>query len=318
MRTALLNFIPSAEHRADLEAAAPGWRLVSVDSEEAARRVAPKAEVILGNRYFLQVLPVARRLRWMQSNSVGMDLILSDPLARERDFVLTNARGVYDDELADHAMALALGLVRGLDSALRSMAEGGWRREPLPALHELPALVYGFGGVGQAIARRLLSFGCTVRAVRRSLDGPAAGVARTLGVDCLLPEEAGAVLAESRLVFLALPLTRETRGLFGQKLLRRFPDGAFLINVARGALLDEEALRAELPRLGGVGLDVFATEPLPVDHWLRRAPNALLTPHIGRSPEGDLPRWVPLFVENLRRWAAGEPLRNVVDKELGY
>ncbi len=117
---------------------------------------------------------------------------------------------------------------------------------------------------------------------------------------------------------MALPLTAETRGLFGRDLLGRLPDGAFLVNVARGAIVDEEALRAALPRLGGVGLDVFATEPLPAGHWLRRAPGAVLTPHVGRSPEGDRRRWAPLFVENLRRWAAGAPLLNVVNRERGY
>ncbi|HHQ49712.1 MAG TPA: D-2-hydroxyacid dehydrogenase, partial [Acidobacteria bacterium] len=316
--TALLNYVPSPEHRCELEEAAPGWRLVPAATEEEALRAAPEAEVILGNRYFLQVLPEARRLRWMQSNSVGMDLILADPLARQRDFVLTNARGVYDDEMADHALALALALVRGVGAAARAMVDGGWRREPLPVLRDLPALIFGFGGVGRAIARRLLAFGCTVTAVRRSAGGPAAALAQSMGVRLVPAGRAKAALESSRLVFLALPLTPETRGLFGRDLLRRLPDGAHLVNVARGPLLDEEALRHELPRLGGVALDVFATEPLPSDHWLRHAPNVVLTPHVGRSPEGERRRWAPLFVENLRRWAAGEPLLNVVDKEFGY
>ncbi|NOZ94998.1 MAG: D-2-hydroxyacid dehydrogenase [Acidobacteria bacterium] len=318
VKTVLFNYIPSAEHRARLQAAAPDRHLVWAGSEEEALRAAPEAEVIMGNRFFLQALPRARRLRWMQSSSVGMDLILADPLARQRDFILTNARGVYDDELADHALALALGLVRGVGRATRSMAAGGWRREPLPALGELEALVYGFGSVGRAIAGRLLAFGCTVRAVRRRPEGPAADAARPVGVPCVLPGAAAPFLARSHLVFLALPLTPRTRNLFNRELLRRLPDGAFLINVARGGLVDEEALRAELPRLGGVGLDVFATEPLPAGHWLREAPNALLTPHTGRSPDAGRRRWAPLFEENLRRWTSGEPLLNVVDKELGY
>ncbi len=143
MRTVLLNYLPSPEHRTELEAAAPGWRLIAAGSEEDALRAAPEAEAILGNRYFLQALPGAQRLRWMQSNSVGMDLILANTLAREREFVLTNARGVYDDELADHALALALALTRGVGRAVRSLADGGWERESLPVLRELPALVVG-------------------------------------------------------------------------------------------------------------------------------------------------------------------------------
>ena len=318
MKTILLNYVPSAEHLAALGRAAPRVRLVAAASLEEAARIAPEAEAILGNRYFLQVLPRAGRLRWMQSNSVGMDLILSNPQARERDFVLTNARGVYDDEVADHALALTLATVRGIGAACRDLSHGGWARFPLPILRELPTLIFGFGGVGQAIARRLLACGAQVRAVRRGIGGRTDGVARQLGVQSLQLDPGIAALSESKLIILALPLTSFTRRLFGDEALGRIPDGAFLVNIARGELIDEAALHRHFHRLGGVGLDVFDDEPLPPDHWLRSEPTAVLTPHVARSPEAGHHRWEPLFAENLRRWAAGEPLLNVVDKARGY
>ncbi len=317
MRRVLLFYRPHPEHLARLRAAAPDHELVVAATEAEALAAAPGAVAILGNRFFLQTLPVARRLRWFQSNSVGMDLVLSDPLLRRRGIVVTNVRGVYDDELADHALALLLAAVRGVAAADRDLRDGRWERRPLPHLAGRRVLVLGFGGVGRAICRRLVASGAEVRALcrrpHRSRDA-----ARALGVTLAGSEALPDELAAAWAVMVALPLTPATRGLLDRRRLSLLPDGAFLVNVARGALIEDAALREQLPRLGGVGLDVFAEEPLPPGHWLREEPRAVLTPHVGRSPETGRPRWERLFEENLGRFAAGEPLLNVVDLEAGY
>ncbi len=315
----LLNYGPHPEHLARLHRAAPGWEITPAENEDEARHLATEAVAILGNRFFLQSLPAARRLRWFQSNSVGVDLVLSDPAVAARGIVVTNARGVYDGELADHAVSLLLALVRGVGRWAREMAGGGWERRPLARLEEVPTLLLGFGGVGRAVARRLAAFGTPLSAVRRRhREDGAARAARELGVELLEGGDLGRALGRCRAVVVALPLTGATRGILDRDRLALLPEGAFLVNVARGALLDEAALRERLPRLGGVALDVFAQEPLPPGHWLRRDPRVVLTPHVGRSPETGRPRWEGLFEENLRRFAAGEELLNVVDPEAGY
>jgi phosphoglycerate dehydrogenase-like enzyme len=313
----LLMNPPSAEHLAALQAAAPGARFSVARSEPEATRLIARTEVVLGNRYFLQALPYARRLRWMQSNSVGVDLILRGAGERLRNAILTNARGVYDDEVADHALALILGLVRGLHLARDAQRERRWDRWSLGTLAGRQALVLGWGGVGQAIARRLGAFGVEVQGARRTHQGPP-----TQAGGCLVhgPETWRQVLPGTSILVAALPLTPETHHLVGRAEIAALPTGAVVVNVGRGGTLDDGALLAALGegRLIGAGLDVMADEPLSPDHPAWDEPRLLLTPHVARSLEQPPYRWESLFVENLRRYAAGEPLLHVVDQEAGY
>lgn len=289
----LLMYEPRAEHLARLHAAAPGAKLVVARGEDDARALIAEADAVLGNRWFYQVVDAAARLRWMQSNSMGVDLILER--AGHRDFVLTCARGVYDAEVAQHAVALALALVRGLHAFRDAQRETRWSRAPLRTLGGMDALILGWGGVGRTIAKLLDPFGVQVRPGRS--DGR-----YSFDVD---------------LLFLALPLTPRTRHLVGASELRALRPGALVVNVGRGETLDTGALLAAV-HLGGVALDVFESEPLPADHplWSRR--DILITPHVARSAEDPPYRWEPLFEENVRRFAAGEPLLHVVDREKGY
>jgi len=289
----LLMYEPRAEHLASLQAAAPRAGFVVAHDEAEARAHIADADAVLGNRWFYQSVDAAARLRWMQSNSMGVDLILER--AGHRDFVLTCARGVYDAEVAQHAVALALALVRGLHTSRDAQHRAEWNRTRLRNLGDMDALVLGWGGVGQGIAKMLEPFGTRVHPGRS--DGR-----YSFDVD---------------LLFLALPLTQRTRHLAGADELRALRPGAFVVNVGRGETLDTDALLAAR-HLGGAALDVFEDEPLPPEHplWSRR--DVLITPHVARSIEDPPYRWEPLFEENVRRFAAGEPLLHVVDREKGY
>lgn len=313
----LLMYEPSAHHRAALMAAAPGATLLVAHSEAEAQQLIVEADAVLGNRYFLQALPYARRLRWMQSNSMGMDLILRAG-ERLRNVVLTNARGVYDDELAEHCLALALALARGLHLARDRQQQRRWERTSLATLAGRRALILGWGGVGRAIARRLRALGMSVAGVRRSHQGAPAPDAE--GFLIWGPAAWRAALPSTDLLILALPLTPDTYRLVGAEELAALPAHAWLINIGRGATLDEAALLQALAseRLAGAALDVLADEPPPPDHPIWSEARVLLTPHVGRSLERPPYRWEALFVENVRRFAAGEPLLNVVDQQRGY
>ena len=288
----LLMYEPGPEHLARLRAAAPGAELAIAHDENEARALIADADAVLGNRWFYQSVDAAQRLRWMQSNSTGVDLILDR--AGHRDFVLTRASGVYDAEVAEHAVALALALVRGLHRFRDAQQRREWQRARLRMLGEMDALVLGWGGIGRRIAKLLEPFGTRVHAGRS--DG-----AYSFDVD---------------LLFLALPLTKETRGLAGADALSALRPGAFVINVGRGETLDTAALLAAT-HLGGAALDVFEDEPLPPEHPLWSRDDVLITPHVARSIEDPPYRWEPLFEENVRRFASGEPLLHVVDRQKG-
>ncbi len=312
----LLMYRPDEAHLHNLRRAAPEAEIAVAESQESAAELIARADAVLGNRWFLQSLPHARRLRWMQSNSMGMDLILSAGEAL-KNVTVTRVREVYDDEVAEHAVALALALVRGLHLARDAQRDAAWRREPLRTIHGMRSLVLGWGGAGRGIGRRLLALGAEVAAVRRSHAGLAERNAGGVTVHGGGWRDA---LPHTDLLVLALPLTSATRNLVGGPEIAALPRGAYLVNVGRGETLDEAALLTAIQtaHLAGAGLDVACQEPLPAEHPLWRESRVLLTPHVGRSPETGRRRFEPVFEENLRRFASGEPLLYVVDRTAGF
>ena len=307
---------PSRAHLAALRAAAPGAHIVVVDSRAEAAEAIRDADAFLGNRFFLQSLPHARRLRWMQSNSVGVDQIL---VVRERldGVTVTCARGVYDDELIEHGLALVLALARGLPQARDDQRAQRWQRRPLPSLRGRHALVLAWGSVGRGIGEHLAALGMRVRGVRRTVCEQTEAVA---AVRIVGPGRWRQMLPDTHVIVMALPLTSETCSMVGAAEIAALPRGALLVNIGRGGVLDEAALAEALRcgHLGAAALDTFQTEPLPPGDPLWCVPNLLVTPHVGRSPDRAPFRWEPLFAENLHRFARGLPLLNVVDKEAGY
>jgi phosphoglycerate dehydrogenase-like enzyme len=312
--------------------AAPGSRIVMVSTEGHADGPLDDVEVLLRGyltaETFDRVVARAPKLRWVHSASAGVERVLT-PASRERGLVITNARGVFSRPIAEYVMLMILAVSRRLPQLLELQRERTWQPLEGAELSDVTIGIVGYGSIGRAVAALAAPFGSRVVAVRRRPEEggaatvppeseeavPASGVDRVLGSDGL-PE----LVAESDFVVLALPLTPETENVIDTELLARFKPGAWLINVARGRLVDERALLRALDQgpLGGAVLDTFRDEPLPPGSPFYARSNVIVTPHTSWSSGRVLDRSVELFCANLRRYAAGEPLLNVVDPGAGY
>ncbi|NYD24171.1 NAD(P)-dependent oxidoreductase [Kineococcus aurantiacus] len=219
---------------------------------------------------------------------------------------LCNATGVHETSTAELAVGLAIAALRGIGDDARAMAAGEWNPSRRTSLADRRVLVVGWGGVGRATAARLAPFECSVTAV-----GTRARVQD--GVPVHAVEELPDLLPQHDVVVLACPLTERTRGLVDRGFLAALPDGALVVNVARGPVVDTAALLAEL-RAGRLraALDVTDPEPLPADHPLWTAPGVLVTPHVGGNSTAFRPRMLTLLRDQIARLAAGRELRNVV------
>jgi phosphoglycerate dehydrogenase-like enzyme len=257
---------------------------------------------------------LAGRLRWVHVGGVGIDWALF-PALIESDVVLTNSRGVFDTSLPEYLLSLMLALVKDLPATIRAQERHEWQHRLLEPLSGNHALIVGAGSIGRSTARLLRSLGLEVTLVgRREREGePDEGRIRAVAdLPRLLPQA-------DWLIVLA-PLTPETRGLIGADELAALPRGARFANIGRGPTVDEAALVEALRsgHLAGAVLDVFETEPLPPESPLWDMPNVIVSPHIG-GDEADTPRaFAEVFLTNLRRYLAGKPLQNIVDKRLGF
>ncbi|HEX2193551.1 MAG TPA: D-2-hydroxyacid dehydrogenase [Candidatus Limnocylindria bacterium] len=257
----------------------------------------------------------APRLEWIHSFSAGIDRVAT-PAIRARGLTVTNARGVFSRPIAEYVLMWCLALARRLPQLMELQRERTWQPLPGRELGSLTVGIVGFGSIGSEIARLLEPFETRVIATRRRPErGGAPANVELLGHDRL-----DNLLERSDVVVVAAPLTDETAGMVGAEQLQRMREGGWLINIARGRLLDETALRRALEAgwIAGAVLDVFNEEPLPPDSPLYGTPNLYLTPHTSWSSDRVVDRSLELFVDNLRRFARGEPLENVVDLEVGY
>ena len=326
-RAIALSPILSARYRTrDLDrirAAAPGARLVTVSAEGLADGALDDVDVLLRGRLsaeaFDRLLVRAPRLAWVHSATAGVERART-PAVRARGIVITNARGVFSQPIAEYVLRMILAVSRRLPELLELQRERTWQPLEGAELRDVTIGIVGLGSIGRAVAGLARAFGCRVIATRRRPDAPtddggAAAVDRLLGADGL--EE---LLGESDFVVLATPLTPETEAMIDAAAISAMKPGGWLINVARGALVDERALIAALRagRIGGAILDALVEEPLPPGSPLYDLPNVIITPHTSWSSGRVLDRSVELFCENLRRFAAGEPLHNVVDPDAGY
>ena len=257
--------------------------------------------------------PTAHRLRWIHAAGVGVEWALFPELV-ESDVVLTNCRGVYDETMPEYVLALLLALAKELPATIDDQRAHRWRHRPVARLHGRRATVVGAGSIGRATARLLQGIGMDVTVVARTQRfDPELGQVHA-------SSDLAQLAARTDALVLVTPLTDETRRLVDRSVLAALPRGAWLVNIGRGGVIDEEALMEALHAdlLAGAALDVFATEPLPPEHPLWVMPNVIISPHIG----GDVPGWLDWFsqsfVGELERFIAGRPLLSVVDKRLGY
>lgn len=312
--------VPACE-MARLAAAFPQVRFASPASREEAEALLTEADAVFGYLVRPHNLATAARLKWIHSPAAGVTGMLFPALADSR-VTLTNGRGLHARSMAEHALALMLAVARQLPASVVAQRErrweqvGQWQREP--GFLELAGATLGcvgFGHTGQGVGRLAKALGMRVVAVRKHPSSDPATADEQWG-----PERLPDLFSTSDWIVMTAPQTAETTGLVGAELLARMKPTAWLVNLARGALLDERALVAALDagQLAGAALDVFEAEPLPADHALWTHPRVLLTPHVGGVGPQYWRRACDQFAGNLARFVAGEPLDNVVDQPAGY
>jgi phosphoglycerate dehydrogenase-like enzyme len=265
-----------------------------------------------------QLLAAATDLQWLHLRGAGIDRIATPRLVGS-GIVVTNGSGNHAPNIAEHVLALMLAFARQLPALIRSQSARVWHPPKASQVFELSGqtlLVVGWGAIGQAIGWRAAALGMKVIGVKRRIgEAPSAGVDRIVGADQL-----DEVLPLAQHVALTVPLTAQTRGLISVARLQKMQPGSYLYNVGRGATVDQDALVAALAsgHIAGAGLDVTDPEPLPADSPLWNAPGAVITAHSSGATPHSYARFEQLLLDNLRRFSAGEPLRNMVDKRAGY
>jgi phosphoglycerate dehydrogenase-like enzyme len=311
----------SSRYVEELKSDFPDLRFLSPRDQDEADLQLPEAEIVFGWAVTRKNFTRAQRLRWIQVTAAGVGHQLFPALV-ESEVVLTNGRGIHAVAIAEHTLGVMLAFVRKLHLARDAQHERRWAQLPIwnepPPIGELGGTklgLVGFGAIGQALAERASALGIEVVAVRRHPVGDPKPAAAQWGTE-RLPE----LLERSDWIVLAAALTSETKGLIDAAALARMKSSAILINVGRGALVDQDALVQALMsgRIAGAGLDVTHPEPLPEDHPLWTLPQVILTPHVSGFGPRYWERATDLFRRNLRAYLAGEPLVNVVDKRAGY
>ncbi len=305
---------------AELKIIAPDVFFVPVKSLEEAAKEAAGADAVLGF-CSAEIVKANPKLRWIQVGHAGVEKDLVPEVVKSKA-TLTNTARLYGPNVADQAMALLLGLTRGLAPDLQRQAgkENIWKKvkdaSNAQELHGKNMLIVGLGGIGTQIARRADAFGMRVLAI----DPNSAIVKPSFVFSLEPPAKLMDRLPQADVVVLACPLTKETKGMIGSSQLKAMKKSAYFINIARGGLVDQAALISALKSqaIAGAGLDVTDPEPLPDSSPLWTLPNVVISPHLGGQSDGARDRQWRLFRENVRRFVAGEPLLCVVDKTKGY
>jgi phosphoglycerate dehydrogenase-like enzyme len=325
---------PEGERRIR-EATPPGWRIHVVTAPTSSDGDGPPrpsdevmSAIVDAEAYYGFGIPKllfaeAKRLKWVHSAAAGVGSAMYPEMVAS-DVLFTNSAGVHGVPIAEYIVAGVLHFLRGLDIAIDQQRRGEWNKTPfvrmdsvLREMDSVHALIIGVGGLGGGAGERLAALGAHVTGVRRRVElGPPPGFERVITLDDLDAE-----LPKHDVVVLAAPLTAETNGVLTAERLDLLPRNSIVVNVARGAMLDQDALTVRLMdgRIRGAVLDVFREEPLPTANPLWGLRQVLLTPHVSPvSPGRYWPRQLDLFLDNWRRYLKGEPLRNVVDKRAGY
>jgi len=309
---------------ATLRARFPQVQFTGADDAATLAREAEDADVFYGWRFPAALIPTARRLRWIQSASAGIEGHPVEELAA-RGITLTNAAGVASATIAEHVLAVMLALCRNLHVAFRLQREARWDRPAvmmgtgtfLRELRGSAVAVLGLGPIGLEVAERAAAFGAIVRGCRRR---PAGGNPPRPFDAIVGPEGLAELLAWADFVVVALPHTVATERILGRRELALLKPSAYLVNVARGSIVDEAALVEALASgaIAGAALDVFEQEPLPAESPFWTLPNVIVTPHVAGARPRYLEVALELFTANLERYLADAPLLNRVDPTAGY
>jgi phosphoglycerate dehydrogenase-like enzyme len=312
----VLCYPVESRHVAQISAVAPEFEVVDAPQERVAEELLA-ADLFCGHpKVPVPWEAVVRqgRLRWIQSSAAGLDHCLV-PSVVESDIVVTSASGVLADQVADHTMALLTGVLRSLPTFFRAQQKREFIRRPTRDLHRACIGIVGLGRNGRRLAEVLGVFRTTILATDWFPVNKPAHVAELLPADAV-----DEILPRLDILILAAPLTDVTRGMIDARRLALLPRGSVLINVARGPLVVEKDLVAALEsgHLGGAGLDVTEIEPLAPESRLWDLPNVIITPHVGGQAATRIDDMTNFLCDNLTRYLTGRPLRNLVDKRLGF
>ena len=316
MTRIVLCYPVEPRHVAQIAAAAPHAEIVDAGQERVASEILA-ADIFCGHaKVPMPWDEVIRqgRLRWIQSSAAGLDHCLV-PAVVESPVIVTSASGVLADQVTEHTIALLTALTRSLPVFFRAQQQREFIRRPTRDLTGATVGIVGMGGVGRRLVEVLAAFKTRILATDwYPIDKPPQ-------VESLWPpERLDELLPLVDVLILAVPLTDRTRGMIGAREISLLKPGSLLVNVARGPLVVEDALVAALRsgHLAGAAVDVTATEPLPATSALWELPQVIITPHVGGQSARRIDNMTDFFCENLRRDQAGEPLRNLVDKRLGF
>lgn len=299
----------------------PSVSLCPLDDPSQLPAAITDAEVFVGWLLAPEHFRAARRLRWMHSGLAGIEANLFPELVAS-DVVLTNSAGLHSVSIPEHVLCQMLVLARNFHEALRLQARSEWNRfgvishgATIRELHGSNLAILGAGAIGRELAQRAHALGMRVRIMRRDTSKPVAGAEAVVA-----PAAFEELLGWADFVVCALPLTPETDGVFGAKAFAAMRPNAFFINVGRGEHVEDTALVDALQRgvIAGAAIDAFREEPLPAAHPFWSQPNLVLTPHVSGYTPQYFDKMLALFEDNLARYVEGRPLRNVVDKRLGY
>jgi D-3-phosphoglycerate dehydrogenase len=305
-------------HIEKIAAVAPEAEVIDAGQEKIADKIL-QADIFCGHAKvpvpWDQVVANGR-LRWIQSSAAGMDHCLV-PSVIDSSILVTSASGFFADQVAEHTLALLTGWLRNLSTFFLAAQRKEFIRRPTRDLHGATVGIVGMGGNGQRIAEVLAPFRLRLLATDLFPDA----VRRPPAVEQIWPaDHLGELCKVCDILILCLPLNSDTRGLINRDVFRQMKPDAVLVNVARGPIVVEKDLveALELQQLAGAALDVTETEPLPPTSRLWDLPNVLITPHVGAQSATRIDATTRLFAENLKHFLVEQPLRNIVDKQLGF
>jgi phosphoglycerate dehydrogenase-like enzyme len=307
--------------RERLQKTFPDFQFVQLQNYDRVPEEILDADVFIGWSLRPEQFVEAKKLRWIHSPAAAVHQLMYPELINS-SVAVTNSTGVHGPVVAEHAVGMMLALAKRFPQAMQYQAKKTWAQEQLwnerPRPREVAGAtvaVVGMGGIGREFTRLAKALGMSVLAVRENPGKGAGGADAVYG-----PEQIEEVLPQADYVLLCTPVTPATTAIINAARLKKMKPDAYLMNVARGPLIDEPALVEALRdrRIAGAGLDVFVEEPLPADSPFWSFDNILITPHTAAVTERLWERHYDLIVENLRRFVAGTPLLNEVDKKRGY
>jgi phosphoglycerate dehydrogenase-like enzyme len=307
------------EMPAAIRARYPEMRVVCSNSYDVLPAELPDTDIFFGFNLLPEQIKAAQKLKWIHVTSAGVAQLMR-PDVQATGITITNARGIHAIPMAEHTLGVMLALARKFQDTVHYQDAQNWAQEAIwqsrpTELYGATLLIVGFGAIGMEIARRARAFGMRVEGVTRSGHGDA-----TLAEKIYPASELLQALPHADHIVLAAPDTPGSKGMIGARELNAMKRSAYLLNIARGALIDESALIDALENgtIAGAALDVAEKEPLPPESPLWKLKNVFITPHTSAVSELLWPRQTELFLENLDRWFSGRDLKNIVDPTRGY